>query len=69
MIVQRFKANPMRLVAIGMLCVSAGAVSTHYHVPGMSSNAADFLSGCLYGVGLATMILGMVLKRRGARGA
>ena len=33
------RMNPMRVSSVGMLLVAAGAVSVHYHVPGMSPDS------------------------------
>ena len=62
------RMNPMRVMAVGMLLVAAGSISVRHHVPGMSPDLADALSGFLYGSGLALMILVVVLKGRRGRG-
>jgi len=59
--------NPQTIIRIGMLFMALAGISNLFlrrHVP-VSENTADGIMGFLYGVAIATMVLGIWRRGRG----
>lgn len=63
------KLNPTALMRLGLFSLVAGAVSLRFatRIPGMNSDRADLLSGFLYGVAIASLLVSIRLRQRNPR--
>lgn len=68
MSLRTFLCQPRVLIQIGLTALVIGSLSLRLHAgPHFSEDAKDGLSGFLYGVAIAAMLLGITRQRR-ARG-
>jgi hypothetical protein len=61
----RFK-NPQTIICIGLICLALGGLSINFlpRHTGLSGNLTDAMSGCLYGIALSTLLIGIRRKQR-----
>jgi len=58
------RLNPVLFVGLAFLAIAGVVRQVLTHYPSVSENSADFVIGALYGVAIASMLLGLWRTRR-----
>ena len=57
--------NPRTIICIGLICLAIAGVSLNFlpRHTGLSANVTDAMSGCLYGIAISTLLIGIWRKQ------
>ena len=58
--------NPSTIIRIGLVCLALAGISLNFlpRHTGLSAKLTDAMSGCLYGIAISTLMIGIWRKQR-----
>jgi hypothetical protein len=58
--------NTTTIIRIGLICLAVAGISLNFlpRHTGLSGNLSDAITGCLYGIAISTLLIGIRRKQR-----